>query len=171
MAEDTAQAGAGKKSNKLIIILVVLTVVLVGALAAGAAWYLLAGDSDSDAAMEAAPASSKSEAIYVKLRTLGGKPSFVANFYERSGRQRFMQIYAEARTRDPLVAEALKKHMPLVVHTLSTLFSNQSFSDMQSDAGKRRLRQQATLKVQEILQNEIGTPGIDEVFFTNFVMQ
>ncbi|WP_210395731.1 flagellar basal body-associated FliL family protein [Motiliproteus sediminis] len=173
MAEEQEELESPAKggSNKLVIILVVVIVVLLGAVAAGAAWYFLSSDDEAVAEQAEDSTGKRKEAIYIKLRTLGGKPSFIANFYEPTGRQRFMQVYAEALTRDPSVQPDLEKHMPLVVHSLSTLFSNQSFTEMQTTEGKERLRQEATRKVQEILQQETGRPGIEAVYFTNFVMQ
>lgn len=170
MAEQAVAEASTKGSKKMVLILGGVVVLLLVVLGAGAAWYFLAGGSESPAEEQAAVVK-KPEAIYVQLRTLGGKPSFIANFYDQGRRQRFMQVFAVARTREESSAEALKKHMPLVVYALTTLFSNQSFTDMQTAEGKERLRLEATAKVQEILQKETGKPGIDEVFFTNFVMQ
>ncbi len=167
MAEDTAPKG-NKKSAKLLIVIIVVGLIL--AAVGGAVWFFIGGDSQAGAAQGVAPIVRK-EAIYVKLRTKGGKPMFIANFSEKTGRQRFLQIYAEALTREPLVVDAVNKHMPLVVHELSELFSMQSFADLQTTEGKQRLRQESTRKVQQILQREIGRPGVEEVFFTNFVMQ
>jgi len=159
---------SSKLSAKLLIIIAALVVLLIGA--GGALWFLL----DSNAQPEGDPAKVaevRKEAIYVKLRTLGGKPSFIANLKEKNGRQRFLQIYAEAMTREPTVADALTKHMPLVIHELSTLYSSQDFTELQTPEGKERLRKASGQKVQEIMQREIKRPGIEEVFFTNFVMQ
>lgn len=169
--EATLEEGSGtggKSSKKLIII--ILAVVLLLAVLGGAGWFFLGGDSDGGQQQADAQQVYK-EAIYIKLRTSGGKPSFIVNFQEKTGRQRYLQIYAEAVTREESVADGLRKHMPLVVHELQTLFSSQSFSGLQETSGKQRLRKEATRVVQEVLQKEIGRPGIEEVFFTNFVMQ
>ncbi|MCW8886930.1 MAG: flagellar basal body-associated FliL family protein [Motiliproteus sp.] len=170
MAEEAAES-EGKKSSKLVMILIILIAVLLLAVGGGAAWYFfLREDPAATQTVEAEP--KKKEAIYVKVRTMGGKPYFIANFSsDKFGAQRFLQIFVEARTRDQGVADALKKHMPLVVHSLTTLFSTQTLADMQTAEGKERLRQEATDKIKEIMQNEIGEPGIEEVYFTNFVMQ
>ena len=170
MAEDTAEQPK-PGSNKLILILVVLIVLLLGAVAAGAAWYFLAADDSAPATSAESTQTARKDAIYVKLRTLGGKPGFIANFDDPNYRHRFLQIYVEALTRDADVQAALDKHMPMVVHTLSTLFAKQGFTDLQTTAGKKRLRDEATRAVQGILQEEIGRPGIEAVYFTNFVMQ
>ncbi len=170
MAEEAAESKP-KNSNKLVIILLALVVLLVAALGGATAWYfLLREDAGAQSAAEVSP--QKQEAIYVKLRTMGGKPYFLANFSnEKVSPQRFLQVYAEARTREPEVKEALEKHMPLIVHSLTTLFSSQSLATVQTAEGKEMLRTMATEKVKEIMQNEINKPGIEEVYFTNFVMQ
>ena len=168
MAEEAALEPTPKSSKKILII-IVAAVVLLAALA-GAGWFFLTGDS----AVEADSANGlviRKTAIYVKLRTQGGKPMFIANFQEKTGRQRYLQVYAEALTRDQDVADALNKHMPLVVYKLSDLFSSQSFAELQTAEGKELLRKDSTRKVQELLQEEIGRPGVEQVFFTNFVMQ
>jgi flagellar FliL protein len=168
VASDGTQ-GAGEKSSKLILI--VLGALLVVGLAAGGGLFFLAADEEGVVSEEAAPKQIKrEEAIYVKLRTVDG-PSFISNFHETSSRQRMLQVFAEAMTRDEESAKALEKHMPKVVNDLSILFSNQSFKDLQTAEGKERLRQEATQIVQGVLSQETGKPGIDEVFFTNFVMQ
>lgn len=169
MAEEQEEESGKKSSGKkwLFIALGVLLLIVGGG---AGAWFYFAG-SENTATPVAETPEKRADAIYVKLRTLGGKPSFVTNFPRSEGRQRFMQVYAEAVTRDPAVAEALKSHMPMIVHKLSQLFSSQSFADIQTTAGKRQLREEATRTVQEVLQAEIGRPGIEAVYFTNLVMQ
>ncbi|MFT6913990.1 MAG: flagellar FliL protein [Motiliproteus sp.] len=171
MAEEINPEEGSEKSKKispkLLIIIGAVVVLLVGA--AAAAWFLFGANSGSEGSEPVVEV--RQEAIYVKLRTLGGKPSFIANLPEKSGRQRFLQIYAEAMTREQSIADALATHMPLVIHELSRLYSSQNFSELQTAAGKERLRQESGQTIQEILQREIQRPGVEEVFFTNFVMQ
>ncbi|RDE22418.1 flagellar protein [Motiliproteus coralliicola] len=163
--EGAEEAPKGGK-KKLLIIIIAAVVLLAGG--GAAAFFLLGGD---EAPAEAQVEEVRKEAIYVKLRTLGGKPSFINTFQEKTGRQRFLQIFAEAMTRDQEVADALNKHMPLVVHQLSTLFASQEFKVLQTTEGKQQLRKESTRALQELMQKEIGRPGVEEVFFTNFVMQ
>lgn len=170
MAEEQAVPEEGKKSGKLMMILIIIIVLLVALLGAGAAWYFLS-EPAADAGPEQTQQAKKKEAIYVSIRTLGGKPSIITNFTERSGRQRFLQVFVEARTRDNEDADALKKHMPAVVQALSAMYSNQPFATLQTHEGRMALQVDSVRLIQEILQKETGRPGIEEVFFTNFVMQ
>jgi len=169
---DEAVEETGKKSNKMVLILIILAVVLIGVLGAGAAWFFLMNDEPASQETAVVEEVKKKDAIYIKLRTMDGKPYFLANLAtEKFGTQRFIQIFAEARTREESVQEAVGKHMPLIVHRLTTLYSSQTLADMQSAEGKERLRTESTRIIQAIMQDELGSPGIEDVFFTNFVMQ
>ncbi|MGK0445846.1 MAG: flagellar FliL protein, partial [Bermanella sp.] len=94
-----------KSKKKLIIIIVVA--VLVIAIGVAAALFLMGGDDTAEegtteeavAEEEAAPTAGP--AIYIKL-----KPEFIVN-YQVGPRQRYLQIYMEAMTRNPAIAEAL----------------------------------------------------------------
>ena len=61
--------------------------------------------------------------------------------------------------------------MPAIRNALVMLLSGQSFETLQTPEGKEALREQALVKIQEVLQQEIGKPGIEQVLFVNFVMQ
>lgn len=165
---DEAEASEGKGSKKLVLIIIVLVVLLLAG-GGAAAWFLLKGDSAENA--EQVTANVKLEAIYVKIRTKNGKPYFIANFAGDGGAQRFLQVYVEARTRDPEVEKTLQKHMPLIVSELQVLFSSQKLSEIQSHEGKLRLQEQTADKIREILKQETGQTGVENVFFTNLVMQ
>lgn len=171
MAEEAETEAPKKGSKKLVIILVGVIAVLVLGLGGFAATFLLGGDEVDPAAPVAEVKKDKTEAIYVKIRTEGGKPYFIANFTGDKGSQRFLQVYVEVRTRDEAVKEELGKHMPLIVSQLQMLFSSQSLRDMQTAEGRLRLQVQATEMIQALLKEEMGKPGIETVLFTNFVMQ
>lgn len=170
MAEEitAADVNEGTKSKKKLIIFVVIGTLIVAALSAGGAYFFLGSSSEEPAAV-AEPV--RKEAIYSKVRTLEGKPSFVATLKSADGKRHFLRTFVEAKSRDQDVVDALTLHMPLVVSRLNHLFSSQSFDELQSIQGKEKLRQDATQLVQEFLQEKIGKPGIEKILFTDFVMQ
>lgn len=172
MATNDTAAGSdtdGKGSKaKLIIILGVAAVLLLGG-GAAASYFLLADNASPEVAAEAKPVNQ--DAIYTKVRTLEGKPSFVVTLQSADDKRHYMQAFVEAKSRNPAVDEALQLHMPLVVARLNALFSAQSFEELQSIEGKKALRNEATALVQSIMQEKIGEPGVETVLFTNFVMQ
>lgn len=169
--EASTEDGGAKKSSKLkLIIIIVVALVVVGGGGAAAALFLLGGDEPT--AEEAAPTESvRAEAIYTKVRTMGGKPMFVVTLQSQDKRPHYMQLYVEAKSRDQVVADALTLHMPLVVSRLNNLFSTQDFRVLQSVEGKMELRDKATDLVREIMQEKVGKPGVETILFTNMVMQ
>ncbi|EAR60573.1 flagellar basal body-associated FliL family protein [Neptuniibacter caesariensis] len=173
MAEEAQEAAEGgeKKSSKLkLIIIAVVALIIVGGGGAAAALFFLGGDSAP--AEEAAPAEPvRADAIYTKVRTMGGKPMFVVTLQSKDKRPHYMQLYVEAKSRDQAVADALTLHMPLIVSRLNNLFSTQDFRTLQSLEGKQALREQSTDLVREIMQEKIGKPGVEAILFTNMVMQ
>jgi len=165
MADENEQeegAVAPKSKKKLFIILgAALLVVLLGG-GAGAYFFLV----DKEPAEPV-----RQEAIYTKVRTLEGRPSFVASLQAEGGSRHFMQIYVEAKSRDQKVADALEAHMPLIVARLNALFTTQSVQRLRTVEGKRALKTEGTELVQQIMMEKIGEPGIETLLFTDFVMQ
>ncbi len=155
------------KSGKKKLIIIIAAVVLVLIAGGGAAFFFLMGGDDSDETVS----SAQREAIYVKVRTLEGRPMFVASLENPGGNRHFMQIYAEAKTRDPEVEQLLNQHMPLVVARLNTLFTTSDPNALRKVEGIRTLQNDATELVNRLLQDRGGEPGVEIVLFTNFVMQ
>lgn len=159
-----------KKSKlKLIIIAVVAALLLIGT-TVGVMLFLLGGKSEDAEHSEghaesAAAAPVKAQAIYEELT-----PAFVVNF-NHQGRQRFMQVSVALMGRDKAQMDALKAQMPVIRNRLVMLFSGQDFDGLMKPLGKDMLRQQATAAVQEIAQKETGKPVVEQVLFTNFVLQ
>ena len=163
-------APAGKGKLKLIILVVVALLLVVG-LSIGGTWFLLNkgdGKHEAEAGAEegaAAVPPGKQQAIYEPLA-----PAFVVNFNQK-GRQRYMQVSVALMARDQMALDALKVHMPLLRNRLVMLFSSQDFEALITPVGKEMLRQQATASVQELAQKETGKLAVEQVLFTNFVLQ
>src|SRR5690554_3026127 len=167
--KDAAEGEQGKGSNKKLIIILVAVIVLLLGGGGAAAFFLLGGSGSEQTSAEVQPV--KRDAIYTKIRTLEGKPSFVVTLQSSDGKRHYMQAFVEAKSRDPMVDEALKLHMPLIVARLNALFATQAFEELQAVEGKQELRLEATALVQSIMQEKIGQPGVETILFTNFVMQ
>lgn len=164
--EDLPVAGKGKLK---LILLALLVLLLVIAVSVGATWFLL---SKREPALDAGAQGNREEAaparppaIYLELA-----PPFVVNF-NVNGRQRYMQVSVALMARDPQALDALKVHLPVVRNELVMLFSSQDFSSLATPIGKEMLRQQATAKVQALAQKETGKPVVEQLLFTNFVLQ
>ncbi|WP_061241391.1 flagellar basal body-associated protein FliL [Ectopseudomonas composti] len=159
---------AGKSKLKLIILIVVGLLLAVG-LSVGGTWFILSkGDKHEEtkpeeAAAEAAPAHQP--AIYQDLM-----PAFVVNFNYQN-RTRYLQVSMALMGRDAAGMEKLKVHMPVLRNRLVMLLSGQDFATLQTPLGKEMLLQQALASVQELAQKETGSTVVEQVLFTNFVLQ
>lgn len=163
MADDDKQEEEKPKSNMMLIIIVALVAVLLGG--GIAAFFLMSGgDEPSTAAAEDNEPTSR-PAIYFEI-----KPPFVVN-YEWQGRRRYVQISVAIMARKDKVIEAVQKHMPLVKSRLVDIFSAQNFDGLKTEEGKEAMRSAALEELQKIVNDELGEPGVENLFFTNFVMQ
>lgn len=168
---DVAIPGAepsGKGKIKLIVAIVLGLLLAVG-LSVASTLYFMNKDGagkDQEAQAPELATSGKQPAIYEVLA-----PAFVVNFSNNGGRQRYMQVSVALMSRDQVALDGLKEHMPLLRNQLVMLFSSQDFAAVATPVGQEMLRQQATASVQELAKKELGKLAIEQVLFTNFVLQ
>ncbi|WP_419709031.1 flagellar basal body-associated protein FliL [Pseudomonas sp. NFX224] len=155
---------ATKGKLKLIIVVVVALLLAIG-LSVGATWYFMHGAQSKPAAVVETAPLGKQPAIFESMA-----PAFVAN-YNQNGRQRYMQVSITMLGRNQADLDALKVHMPVIRNNLVMLFSGQDFATLASPVGQEMLRQKATASVQEVAQKELGKVVIEQLLFTNFVLQ
>ncbi|MGH1371891.1 MAG: flagellar basal body-associated FliL family protein [Cellvibrionaceae bacterium] len=174
MAEDNEEVEESGGGKKKLIMMIVVGLVLVGLSVGGTLFALkmMGGDAPAEgeageaAAADAEPVvEEKLPAIYFPL-----KPTIIVNFNAR-GRQRFLQAEVSLMVREEDVVAAIEEHSTMLQHGLLMLFSGQDYAELQTAEGKELLRQMALDEVQRTLEQEIGKPGVEQVLFTNFVMQ
>lgn len=161
--QPAAQPEAGKKRKPLILICVGLLALLLSA--GGLAYALLSTQGDGAADPAEPKAAARLPALYQPL-----EPAFTVN-YAHGGRQRYMQVSVVLMGRDPLALATAAEHSPLIRNQLVMLFSSADFDQLSSAEGKEQLREQATLAVQNLMEQETGGPTIESVLFTNLVLQ
>ncbi len=170
-----------KSKSKLIIIIAVVVVLLgVSAVATLMLTGVIGGDEavaeQSDSGDKAGKKgkkdkkAKKSKAPKAPLSYVPLDPPFVVNFSGDSD-IRFLQISLEAGTRDPAVVEQIKEHRPAIRNNLVFLFKAQNPVELDTREGMEKLRQDTLAAVQEVLKAETGSAGIENVYFTSFVMQ
>lgn len=164
MAKDEETTEEQPKSNKMMLIIIVVAVL---AIAGGAAFFFLSGGEEEAAAADTTEetAEATNEAIYFDL-----KPMFVVN-YNWKGRQRYVQIGVAVMARKTEVIEAITQHMPVVRNQLIMVFGAQEFEGLRTQEGKEKLREIALEKVNTVVNEELGYSGVEQILFTNFVMQ
>lgn len=161
MAEqaDTEQPTTGGK--KKLIFIIVGALLLVG-ISVGLTIFLLSGDKTAEPEVD--PTTIKGDPSYIKL-----KP-FTVNLDPQDS-VGFLQIEIEVLTYYSKVADELEQHKPLIRNNLALLFGAQKSQDLRSPAGKLKLQQDVLGKIQEVI-DQYGSGGeVDNIFFTNFVMQ
>ena len=166
--------GSGASMTKLIIVIVVLQLVMFGgfgaflhfsgALGGGGSHEAVAADDSHHGEEEAA--HEEAPPIYIAL-----EPAFVVNFAGESGGSRFMQVTIQVMTRDPEAEKAVTTHMPVIRNSIVLLLSSLSVDDVAGIEGKEKLRAEVLEKIREILKERTGKPGVEEIYFTSFVIQ
>ncbi len=162
---EDGEEGGGKKK----MIMIIGGVVLLIGIAVGATLFLMGGDeapAEGDvAAEEAVLEEPKGDPIYVEL-----KPAFTVNL-DPNDPVGFLQIGIQVLTYYEAVGEELKTHSPLIKNNLFTLFGQLKSADIRSQEGKKELQKKVLEVVQDVI-DKYGSGGeVDNVFFTDFVMQ
>ena len=68
-------------------------------------------------------------------------------------------------------ASATKYHLPALRHALVMLLSSQEEADVATNTGRERIREEALAQLRAILEAEEGEPFIEDLLFTNFIVQ
>ncbi len=167
MAEEKEQEGKKKKSP---IVLILVVVVLLAASVGGTLYFtgFFAGGGEHEAEAGAADehaAEARPELIYYTF-----EQPFTVNFQTETG-LRFLQVNMDVVAHSQADIDGLVTHMPVVRNKLIFLLSNQSYEQLISRQGKERLRSEILAAIREVLEERTGSPSVEDVFFTSFVIQ
>ena len=94
----------------------------------------------------------------------------MVSFEDRSA-IRFLQVTVEVMARDEESIIAVQTHTPVIPNDLLMLMGGRTLSDLTKTEGKESLRQAALVEVQRILTENTGKPGVEDLYFTSFVVQ
>ena len=168
MAEEETEEGGKKKSPLMLIIIAV--VVLIGG--GAGAYFMMGSGSDETVAEngEAAEGEGGAETDVKSAYYFSLDPAFIVNFTGKS-RARFLQVNIEGMTRDEKVKEEITKHIPQVRNNIVLLLSSKTHDELNTPEGKDKLRKDVLKEIQTILLTETGKEGVEDVYFTSFVMQ
>lgn len=159
--------GSGKKKKLLIIIAAVIVV------AGGAAAYFLLGGSDNTVAATDTSVEQQGEtavattgnALYVPLP----RP-FIFNV-PGAGRDRMVQIKVQLLVRGANNETIAKRHIPLIESSLLQTFSSANADEIVTVAGRDALKNKALSDLQQTMIDVAKTVVVEEVLFTQFVIQ
>ncbi|MCI0668643.1 MAG: flagellar basal body-associated FliL family protein [Methylococcaceae bacterium] len=104
------------------------------------------------------------ESIYYPLAP------FTVNFRQGEG-TRFLQVTMTALVESQDAIGAMQKHEPVIRNNLLLLLGGQDPAGLRTREGKEALRERVHKELQTILEQRTGGKGIEEIFFTGFIMQ
>ncbi len=190
--KEDAKTPAKKSSGAMKILLILIGAILLMGGAVGATLFFtgaLHKSESADVAEEESPPAKSAEAHggkpskarKVKAGGHGGSadkgpiyqaldPPFIINFDDQ-GILRYLQIGLSVMARDQQTIDAGNNNMPQIRNNLILLFGNQKIENLNAPQGKENLRAQALEQIQAVLNEELGEPGIEAVYYTAFVMQ
>jgi len=106
----------------------------------------------------------------VKYVTL--QPAFVTNYgVTKTGRMMYLKADVTLKVSNPEAEAAVKYHNPALRNALVLLFSRQDDAVVSSSDGREQLRRQALTELRAILDAEENPNAIDDLVFSNFVVQ
>ncbi len=161
---NAADAGTPSKGRRKLLIIVGVAVAVLG-IAGGAAFYFLRATPAEVPAEEAAATPARKTALYLNLR-----PDFIVNS-TAVGQRRYLQTNVVLMSRDQAVIEAAKKLEPVIRSALINLLADEDFMVLQTDEGKKALREKMRAAADATLQKEANVTGIEAVLYNSFVMQ
>jgi flagellar FliL protein len=186
--KDKAKAEPGSGHMKLVIVgAVALFVAVLGAqVAAPVLNRVIEGHSKAapgaaegeQAAAEAAPIelaaadaekAEKTEPVE-PAQYVGLDPPFVVSFDEEDG-TRYVQLQLQAMARSEKTVEEIKKHAPALRNSILFQLNSYKLEELTTLAGKEKLRGELTKKANEVLTKNGSAGQIEELYFTNFVIQ
>ena len=109
---------------------------------------------------------SSKPAIYTSLH-----PPLIVNFEDSLGDSHFMQVTLEVMARDQDVINAVREHAPVIRNDLILLYTNVVYEEVTTREGKEKMLSDGLLQVQNIMQERIGEPGVEALYFTGLVIQ
>lgn len=161
--QSTSEGGSGMKK---IIMIAVGVLVLIGAGLGGYLFLQGGGDEEAETTEGGKKVEKQEqknqEPIYYSMQ------KFVVNF-NHNGELHYLQVEMQAMAYDQSAIDQLDKNIPAVRNSLIMLFSGQDFDQLATVEGKETLRADVKAAINESIH--AGNGGIDDVFFTGFVMQ
>ena len=112
------------------------------------------------------------DAIGGVVRYVELKPTFVTNFgISNTGYMRYVKADVTVRVANKDAEYAARYHLPALRNRLVLLLSRQDEATVVSSAGRETLKAEALAELREVLEAEEGQPHIEDLMFTNFVVQ
>lgn len=97
---------------------------------------------------------------------------FTINFATQSQQKvRFLQVKVALKSHDQAIIQSAEVNLPMIQDALRVLFTDQNYQTVSTVAGRQQLQQQALERVRQLLVEETGNDGLEQVYFTRFILQ
>ena len=107
------------------------------------------------------------ETRYIEL-----KPTFVTNYGENSSKRlSYVRTDVTVLVKSRSAEAATKYHLPALRNSMVLILSRQDHAAVSSSEGRDLIREEALLELRALLEQEEGEPFVEEVLFTNFIVQ
>lgn len=170
MAEEELEGEEGGKKKSKLMLIIIIAVVVLGGGGAGAFFFLMGSEepveNEETAAEASAPVPDVSEqAIYVAM------PRPITFNAPGVARERLVQIEVQLMVRGLDNENIARQRIPRIEAALNQVFSTSTADELVTEIGKSELREKATAQVRQVLNGLEGTPVVEKVLFTGFVIQ
>ncbi len=105
-------------------------------------------------------------AIYTPL-----DPPLIVSLVDTAGSSRFLQLSVQIMSRSQDAIDNVRTHAPALRNSFLFLISDWTYEDIASLEGKEQLRAEMLEEANVIMLANTGEPGIEEIYFTSFVVQ
>jgi len=172
------KTGQGQGVVKIVLIVISVIVLVAGTIGTTLYFAGVVGGNHESASSSSSSSMSdnadsgnsegpvhRKEPIYYAF-----DPAFIVNFNDGNN-IRYLQVTLEVMTYNQRTVEDLERHMPVIRNNLIMMFSGLNYDVLSTVAGKRKLQEEALAEIRSILKEKTGKEGVEEVYFTGFVMQ
>jgi flagellar FliL protein len=122
------------------------------------------------APIELAAADSEKKEPRDPAKYVALDPPFVISFDEEDG-TRYVQLQLQAMARSEKTVDEIKMHAPALRNAVLFQLGGYKLEELTTLAGKEKLRAELTTKANEVLAKNGSEGQIEELYFTNFVIQ
>lgn len=98
------------------------------------------------------------------------EPAIVVN-YGSSGRMKYLRTEVSLKVTSGEAAAMVSQHKPYIRNNLVLLMSAQESETMNTSQGRESLRKVCLDEVRALMTKLEGVPAIDDLYFSNFVVQ
>ncbi len=120
----------------------------------------------TQAAEEGDAAAARQTPAYVSL---GG--AMVLNLAADGRRLAFLQLKADVLVKNDAAKAIVEANIPAIRNQLILMLSEQNATDMKTPAKREEIRKKVTTAVRDMIDKMTNNNDIDEVLFSNFLVQ